>query len=48
MTIDDDDDEKGEDEKDEIGQNFLSKIRSREKIEEYITNRDRSKLLINF
>ena len=36
--------EYGEDEKDEY--KFLT-IRSREKIEEYMKNRDRSKLLIN-
>ena len=37
--------EYGEDEKEYGG--FIS-IRSREKIEEYMTNKDRSKFLINF
>ena len=37
--------EYGEDEKE--GHLFLT-IRSREKIEEYMTNRERSKFLINF
>jgi hypothetical protein len=37
--------EYGEDEKE---YNLFLSIRSREKIEEYMTNKDRSKFLINF
>ena len=40
--------EYGEDEKLEYQKDVLAKIRSREKIEEYMTNKDRSKLFINF